>query len=123
MGHKALPPNQKLYRPTLLVGMFELHTFNVDPETDIVITGGRDVVTEIHLSILTLRLTLITCWPTDLWRATANPVFRQEQSINLSRYCSVWNQLSYRKNIFCPNIKLTDTHTVAVPQVLDNQHY
>lgn len=106
-------PTQSEALQAKLVGMFELHTFHVDPETDIVITGGRDVVTEIHVSIVTLRLTMMPCWPTDLWRATANPVIRQEQSINFSRYCSVWNQFSYHKNIFCPNIKLTDTHSCS----------
>lgn len=50
VSHKAVPPNEKLYRPRLLAGMSQLHTSDVDPEADISITGGREVVAEIHES-------------------------------------------------------------------------
>ena len=71
--HKALPPNQRLYTPRLLASMAQLYIFDVDPETDIIITRGREVVTEIHMSPVTLRLTSLPCWPTNLLESHSKP--------------------------------------------------
>lgn len=64
--HKALPPNQTLYRPRLLAGMAQLHIFDVDPGTDIIIIRGREATTEIHVSFVTLRLILLPPWPRNM---------------------------------------------------------
>lgn len=59
-------PIQSEALQTPVVSVAQLHTFDVDPVADIIVTEGREAVAEIHVSPVTPDRTSLPRWPTNL---------------------------------------------------------